>query len=48
MCRYLFLEELQRVNGYKWHVFHDVDSGLICAVGIAPTNVTEAISEDTA
>ena len=39
-----------RVDGYKRHVLHDLDSGLIRAVGITPANVaeasvTEAISE---
>ena len=42
-----------RVDGYKRHVLHDLDSGLIRAVGITPANVseasvTEAISEDLA
>jgi hypothetical protein len=31
-----------RVDGYKRHVLHDLDSGLIRAVGIPPTNVPEA------
>src|SRR2546421_9822375 len=40
-----------RVDGYKRHVLHDLDSGLIRAVGITSANVpeasvTEAISED--
>jgi hypothetical protein len=40
-----------RVDGYKRHVLHDLDTGLIRAVGITPANmpeasVTEAISED--
>jgi hypothetical protein len=40
-----------RVDGYKRHVLHDLDSGLIRAVGITPANapeasVTEAMSED--
>ena len=40
-----------RVDGYKRHVLHDLDSGLIRAVGVTPANlpeasVTEAISED--
>src|SRR5712692_8882533 len=40
-----------RVNGYKRHVLHDLDTGLIRAVGVTPANVpeasvTEAISED--
>ncbi len=39
------------VNGYKRHVLHDLDTGLIRAVGITPANVPEAsvtqtISED--
>jgi transposase len=42
-----------RVDGYKRHVLHDLDMGLIRAVGITPANVpeasvTEAISEDLA
>ncbi len=40
-----------RVDGYKRHVCHDLDTGLIRAVGITPANVaeasvTEAISAD--
>ena len=40
-----------RVDGYKRHVLHDLDTGLIRAVGITPANVpeasvTKAISED--
>ncbi len=40
-----------RVDGYKRHVLHDLDSGLIRAVGItlanvAEASVTQAISED--
>jgi hypothetical protein len=40
-----------RVDGYKRHVLHDLDTGLIRAVGITPANVaeasvTEAIIED--
>ncbi|MBO0791197.1 MAG: IS5/IS1182 family transposase, partial [Ktedonobacteraceae bacterium] len=40
-----------RVDGYKRHVLHDLDSGLIRAVGVTPANapeasVTEAISVD--
>jgi hypothetical protein len=40
-----------RVDGYKRHVLHDLDTGLIRAVGITPANVpeasaTEAISSD--
>jgi hypothetical protein len=39
------------IDGYKRHVLHDLDSGLIRAVGITPANVpeasvTEAIAED--
>jgi hypothetical protein len=42
-----------RVDGYKRHVLHDLDSGLIRAVGLTPANVpeasvTEAISTDLA
>jgi transposase len=32
----------QRVDGYKRHVLHDLDQGLIRAVGITPANVPEA------
>ena len=40
-----------RVDGYKRHVLHDLDTNLIRAVGITPANVaeasvTQAISED--
>ncbi len=40
-----------RVDGYKRHVLHDLDTDLIRAVGVTPANapeasVTEAISED--
>jgi hypothetical protein len=40
-----------RVDGYKRHVLHDLDSGLVRAVGITPANapeasVTEAIRAD--
>lgn len=40
-----------RVDGYKRHVLHDLDTGLIRAVGMTPANapeasVTEAISAD--
>ena len=31
-----------RVDGYKRHVLHDLDTGLICAVGITPANMPEA------
>jgi hypothetical protein len=39
------------VDGYKRHVLHDLDTGLIRAVGLTPANapeacVTKAISED--
>src|SRR5213076_1146489 len=39
------------INGYKRHVLHDLDSGLVRAVGITAANapeasVTEAMSED--
>ncbi len=42
-----------RVDGYKRHVMHDLDTGLVRAVGITPANVaeatvTEAISADLA
>jgi len=42
-----------RVDGYKRHVVHDLDTGLVRAVGITPANVaeatvTEAISADLA
>jgi hypothetical protein len=42
-----------RVDGYKRHVLHDLDTGLIRAVGITPANapeasVTPAISADLA
>ena len=40
-----------RVDGYKCHVLHDLDTGLIRAVSVTPANapeasVTEAISAD--
>jgi Transposase domain (DUF772)/Transposase DDE domain len=40
-----------RVDGYKRHVLHDLDTGLIRSVGLTPANVpeasvTKAISED--
>lgn len=40
-----------RVDGYKRHILHDLDTGLVRAVGITPANapeasVTEAISAD--
>ena len=31
-----------RVDGYKRHVLHDLDTDLIRAVGITPANVPEA------
>ena len=31
-----------RVDGYKRHVLHDLDSGLIPAVGVTPANAPEA------
>ena len=31
-----------RVDGYKRHVLHDLDTGLIRAVGLTPANVPEA------
>lgn len=42
-----------RIDGYKRHVLHDLDTGLIRAVGVTPANVpeasvTEAISADLA
>jgi hypothetical protein len=41
----------QRIDGYKRHVLRDLDSGLICAVGVTAANapeasVTDAISAD--
>jgi Transposase DDE domain len=30
------------IDGYKRHVLRDLDSGLVCAVGITPANVAEA------
>lgn len=40
-----------RVNGYKRHLLHDLDSGLVPVVGITPANapeatVTDAIEQD--
>jgi transposase len=32
----------QRIDGYKRHVLHDLDQGVIRAVGITPANVPEA------
>jgi Transposase DDE domain/Transposase domain (DUF772) len=32
-----------RVDGYKRHVFHDLDTGLVRAVGITSANVAEAL-----
>jgi hypothetical protein len=31
-----------RINGYKRHVLHDLNSGLVCAVGLTPANAPEA------
>jgi transposase len=31
-----------RVDGYKRHVLHDLDSGLVCAVGLTAANAPEA------
>jgi Transposase DDE domain len=30
------------VDGYKWHVLRDLDSGLVCAVGVTAANLPEA------
>lgn len=35
-----------RVDGYKRHVLHDLDSGLVCAVGLTPANAPEASVTD--
>jgi hypothetical protein len=35
-----------RVDGYKRHVLHDLDSGLICAVGVTTANAPEASVTD--
>jgi len=32
----------QRIDGYKRHVVHDLDSGLVRAVGVTPANAPEA------
>jgi hypothetical protein len=32
----------QRVDGYKRHVLHDLETGLVRAVGLTPANVPEA------
>jgi transposase len=37
----------QRVDGYKRHVLHDLDQGLIRAVGLTPANIPEAQVTDT-
>ncbi len=34
------------VDGYKRHVLRDLDSGLVCAVGVTPANVPEAAGAD--
>jgi hypothetical protein len=31
-----------RIDGYKRHVLHDLDSRLVCAVGLTPANAPEA------
>jgi hypothetical protein len=36
----------QRVDGYKRHVLHDLDTGLVRAVGLTPANVPEASVTD--
>jgi transposase len=36
----------QRVDGYKRHVLHDLDTGLVRAVGLTPANVPEASATD--
>jgi Transposase DDE domain len=35
-----------RVDGYKRHVLRDLNSGLVCAVGVTPANVPEASVTD--
>jgi|GraSoi_2013_60cm_1033757.scaffolds.fasta_scaffold25921_2 transposase len=35
-----------RVDGYKRHVLHDLESGLVCAVGITAANAAEASVTD--
>src|SRR5712691_6075856 len=35
-----------RVDGYKRHVLHDLDSGLVCAVGVTAANAAEATVTD--
>lgn len=35
-----------RVDGYKRHVLHDLDSGLVCAVGLTAANAAEASVTD--
>lgn len=35
-----------RVDGFKRHVVHDLDSGLVCAVGLTPANAPEASVTD--
>jgi len=35
-----------RVDGYKRHVLHDLDSGLVCAVGLTAANAPEASVTD--
>jgi hypothetical protein len=36
------LVDSRLVDGYKRHVLRDLDSGLICGVGVTPANVVEA------
>jgi hypothetical protein len=43
----------QRIDGYKRHVLHDLDTGLVRAVGVTPANepeasVTDALMDDLA
>lgn len=43
----------QRIDGYKRHILHDLDSGLVRVVGVTPANapeasVTDALMEDLA
>ncbi len=35
-----------RVDGYKRHVLHDLNSGLVCAVGVTAANAAEATVTD--
>jgi len=36
----------QRIDGYKRHVWRDLDTGLVCAVGVTPANAPEASVTD--